>query len=179
MSVFSYASPPSINLRGGRVMWEPSMGSSDRLPNRYRGNGYANRYPSNRPMNRISMVTNNRNKALIVASSVYISVRLKASTVIYVEDSSRQRGRPIDTRLQISDSNIPTGNNIWSQAPQVYSIPKHTVSRKVTSTSTVSEMPRTSQLDNADQSACRYTAGQIAKAQVSLRKKHVVIVSQV
>jgi hypothetical protein len=53
--------------------------------------------------------------------------------------SSHQRGRPIDTRPQISVSNIPTGNNIWSQVPQGCSIPRHTdwltVSRKVTSTS--------------------------------------------
>jgi hypothetical protein len=40
--------------------------------------------------------------------------------------SSRQRERPIDKRPQISDSNIPTGNNIWSQVPQGCSIPRHT-----------------------------------------------------
>jgi hypothetical protein len=53
--------------------------------------------------------------------------------------SSRQRGRPTDTRPQISDSNIPTGSNIWSLVPQGCLIPRHTdwlVSRKVTSTST-------------------------------------------
>jgi hypothetical protein len=54
------------------------------------------------------------------------------------DSSSRQRGRPTETRPQISDSNIPTGSNIWSQAPQGCSIPRHsdwlTVSRKVTST---------------------------------------------
>jgi hypothetical protein len=33
-------------------------------------------------------------------------------------------------------TNIPTGNNIWSQVTQGCSIPRHTVSRKVTSTST-------------------------------------------
>jgi hypothetical protein len=38
---------------------------------------------------------------------------------------------------QISDSTIPTGNNIWSQVPQKCSIPRHTVSRKVTRTSTL------------------------------------------
>jgi hypothetical protein len=59
-------------------LWEPSMGSSHRLPNRYRGNAYANRYPSNSPINRISMVTNNRNNSCIVASGVYTWVRLKA-----------------------------------------------------------------------------------------------------
>jgi hypothetical protein len=51
------------------------MGSSHRLPNRYRGNAYANRYPSNSPINRIFMVTNN---SCIVASGVYTWVRLKA-----------------------------------------------------------------------------------------------------
>jgi hypothetical protein len=56
------------------------------------------------------------------------------------DPSSRQRGRPIDTRLHISDSNIPTGNNILSQVPQGCPIPRHTnwltFSHKVTSTST-------------------------------------------
>jgi hypothetical protein len=46
---------------------------------------------------------------------------------------------PTDTKPQMLDSNIPTGNNIWSQVPQGYSIPRHinwlTVIRKVTSTS--------------------------------------------
>jgi hypothetical protein len=42
------------------------------------GKAYANRYPSNSPINRISMVTNDRNNARIVASGVYIWVRLKA-----------------------------------------------------------------------------------------------------
>jgi hypothetical protein len=53
------------------------MGSSLRLPNRYRGNAYANRYSSNSLINRISMVTNNRNSSCIVASDVYTWVRLK------------------------------------------------------------------------------------------------------
>jgi hypothetical protein len=35
-------------------VWEPSMGTSHRLPNHYRGNEYRNRYPSNSPTNRIS-----------------------------------------------------------------------------------------------------------------------------
>jgi hypothetical protein len=51
------------------------MGYSHRLPNRYRGNAYANRYS---PINRISMVTNNRNKTCTVASGVFTWVRLKA-----------------------------------------------------------------------------------------------------
>jgi hypothetical protein len=59
------------------------MGSSHRLPNRYRGNAYANRYPSNSPINRFSMVTNNRNKSCIVASGVYTWVRHKISTERY------------------------------------------------------------------------------------------------
>jgi hypothetical protein len=40
--------------------------------------------------------------------------------------TSRQRGRPTETRPQSSDSNIPTGSNIWSQVPQGCSIPRHT-----------------------------------------------------
>jgi hypothetical protein len=56
------------------------------------------------------------------------------------DPSSRQRECPTETRPQISDRNIPTGSNIWSQVPQGCSIPRHidrlTVSRKVTSTST-------------------------------------------
>jgi hypothetical protein len=59
-------------------MLEPSIGYSHRLPNRYRGNAYTNRYPSNSPINKISMVTNNRNKTRTVASSVFTWVRLKA-----------------------------------------------------------------------------------------------------
>jgi hypothetical protein len=74
----------SINFRG-EMMWEPSMESSHRLPNLYRGNAYTNRYPSNSPINRISMVTNNRNNSCIVASGVYTWVRLKTSTEIYGE----------------------------------------------------------------------------------------------
>jgi uncharacterized membrane protein len=70
------------------IMWEPSMGISHKLPNHYRGNGYANRYPSNSPINRISMETNNRNSTCIVASGVYTWVRLKTTTEIYMEDSS-------------------------------------------------------------------------------------------
>jgi hypothetical protein len=58
-------------------------------------------------------------------------------TLQIADPSSRQRGRPIDTRPQISDSNTPTGNNIWSQVPQGYSIPRHsdrlTISHKVIS----------------------------------------------
>jgi hypothetical protein len=62
-------------------------------------------------------------------------------TLQIADPSSHQRGRPTDTRPQISDSNIPTGSNIWSQVPQGCSIPRHadllTVSRKVTPTSMV------------------------------------------
>jgi hypothetical protein len=49
--------------------------------------GYPNRCPSNSPMNKISMVTNNHNNTWIVASGVYAWVRLKATTEIYVEDA--------------------------------------------------------------------------------------------
>jgi hypothetical protein len=55
------------------VVWEPSMGYSHRLPNRYRGNAYANRYPSN------SQLPRDMDKlACTVASSVFTWVRLKA-----------------------------------------------------------------------------------------------------
>jgi hypothetical protein len=61
--------------------------------------------------------------------------------------SSPQRGRPIDTRPQISDSSIPTGNNIWLQVPQGCSIPRHTdwlaVSRKVVLTLTLTWLKKT------------------------------------
>jgi hypothetical protein len=59
-------------------------------------------------------------------------------TLQIADPSSRQRVRPTETRPQISDSNTPTGSNIWSQVLQGCSIPRHTdrltVSRKVTST---------------------------------------------
>jgi hypothetical protein len=48
------------------------------------------------------------------------------TTLQIANPSSRQRRRPIDTRSQISDGNIPTGGNIWSQGPQGYSISRHT-----------------------------------------------------
>jgi hypothetical protein len=34
------------------------------------------------------------------------------------DPSSHQRGRPIETRQQLSDKNLWTGCNIWSQVPQ-------------------------------------------------------------
>jgi hypothetical protein len=55
--------------------------------------------------------------------------------------SARQRGSPTETRPQISDSNVPTGSNIWSQVPE-WARNRDTltdwpiVSRKVTSAST-------------------------------------------
>jgi hypothetical protein len=82
MSVHLYASPQHQSPRG--MMWELPMGSSHRLPNRYRGNAYANRYPSNSPINRISMVTNNRNNAWIIASGVYAWVRHMTWTEINI-----------------------------------------------------------------------------------------------
>jgi hypothetical protein len=57
------------------------MGYSHRLPNRYRGNAYANRYPSNSTINRISMVTNNRNSTCFVADPCENSARNKTCTV--------------------------------------------------------------------------------------------------
>jgi hypothetical protein len=47
-------------------------------------------------------------------------------TLQTADQPSRQRGRPTETRPQISDSNIPTGSNIWSQVPRGCSIPRHT-----------------------------------------------------
>jgi hypothetical protein len=62
------------------------------------------------------------------------------NTLQIADPSSHQRGCPTDTIPQISDSNILTENNIWSQVPHGYLIPRHTdqltVSHKVTSTST-------------------------------------------
>jgi hypothetical protein len=61
------------------------MGTSHRLPNRYRANGYANRYPSNSPINRNSMVTNNRNSTGNVPSRSILGPP-QYTTEIYVED---------------------------------------------------------------------------------------------
>jgi hypothetical protein len=47
-------------------------------------------------------------------------------TLQIADPSSRQRGRPTETGPQISDSNFPTGSNIWSQVPQGCSISRHT-----------------------------------------------------
>jgi hypothetical protein len=56
------------------------------------------------------------------------------------DPSSHQKGCPTERRLQLSDSNVPAGSNIWSQVPEWA---RHqdilTVSRKVTSTSTSSD----------------------------------------
>jgi hypothetical protein len=57
-------------------------------------------------------------------------------TMQIADPSARPRGRPTETRPQISD-NTPIGSNIWSQVPQGCSTPRHTdwltVSHKVTS----------------------------------------------
>jgi hypothetical protein len=52
------------------------------------------------------------------------------------DPSSRQKGRPTETRQQVSYSNVPTGSNIWSQVPE-WDRPQDSlaVSRKVTWTS--------------------------------------------
>jgi hypothetical protein len=47
-------------------------------------------------------------------------------TLQIADPSSRQRGRPTEGRPQFSDSNIPTGSNIWPQVPQGCSISRHT-----------------------------------------------------
>jgi hypothetical protein len=55
------------------------------------------------------------------------------------DPTSRQRGRPTETRQQISDNNGQTESNIWSQVPEwarhLDILTKLTVSRNVTSTS--------------------------------------------
>jgi hypothetical protein len=72
------------------------------------------------------------------------------------DPSSRHRGSPIDTRPQISDSNIPTGL---------------TVSRKVTSRNSV-EYSTDADITTATKNTTR-------NIQVSLQDEHVLIVSQV
>jgi hypothetical protein len=61
---------------------------------------------------------------LVTHFNVYTGCGRKNSPI--ADPYSRQRGRPIDTRPQISVSNIPTGNNIRLQVPQGCSIPRHT-----------------------------------------------------
>jgi hypothetical protein len=55
----------------------------------------------------------------VVDSKVWFRVLIDSDylviTLQIADPSSRQRGLPIDARPQISDSNIPTRNNIWSQ----------------------------------------------------------------
>jgi hypothetical protein len=41
-----------------------------------------------------------------------------AGIVHTADPSCRQRGRPAETRLRVSDSNLPTGSNIWSEVPE-------------------------------------------------------------
>jgi hypothetical protein len=41
-----------------------------------------------------------------------------ATTMQIADPSSHQRGHPTETRPEISDSNLPTGSNIWSQVPE-------------------------------------------------------------
>jgi hypothetical protein len=81
---------------------------------------------------------------------------------------TRQGGRPIDTRPQISDSNIPTGSNIWSQIPKGYSIRRHT--DWLTDCRSPSNFDFDSQQDDSDQFRPS-TAGKSFKARVSLKKK--------
>jgi hypothetical protein len=51
--ILLYFSVTSTDMLAGP---DDIVGTSHRFPNRYRGNGYANWYPSNSPINRISMV---------------------------------------------------------------------------------------------------------------------------
>jgi hypothetical protein len=46
------------------------------------------------------------------------SERLGPLSDCTVDPSSRQRGRPTETRPQLPDSNIPTGSNIWSKVTE-------------------------------------------------------------
>jgi hypothetical protein len=115
----------TVLIYQAEALWEPSMGSSHRLPNRYRGNGYPNRYQSNNLINRITVVTNNHNNTRIVASGVYTWVRLKVSTEVYEEyacqpDDADQLARTVPAvqfgtslnstshRASSSESNTPT-----------------------------------------------------------------------
>jgi hypothetical protein len=50
-----------IDYNSTQILSRTVCGSLPWLPNRYRGNGYENRYLSNSPINRNTMVTNNRN----------------------------------------------------------------------------------------------------------------------
>jgi hypothetical protein len=61
-----------------------------------------------------------RQQSMVTGSERWVS------TLQISDPSSRQRGRPTETRPQISDSNIPTGSNIRSQVPQGCSLPRHT-----------------------------------------------------
>jgi hypothetical protein len=65
------------------------------------------------------------------------------------DPTSRQRGRPTETRQQLWENNLRTESNIWSQVPRVDSISWHTdwltdrptVNSNVISTSNVSIEP--------------------------------------
>jgi hypothetical protein len=92
-----------------------------RLPNRYRGNADANRYPSNSPISRISTVANSRNNSCIVASGVYTWVRLKAvnETTKFSQSVSQS----------VTKMTRPVSKLTWSSAVRV----ARSVSCKVTS----------------------------------------------
>jgi hypothetical protein len=54
------------------------------------------------------------------------------------DPTSRQRGRPTETRLQLLNNNLRTESNIWSQVPEwARNLDILTVRRNVTSTSTL------------------------------------------
>jgi hypothetical protein len=93
LSLFSFLIPTqhllnvSIQIANTEV-WEPSMGTSHRLPNQYWGNGYPKWYQSNNSINRITVVTNNHNNIGNVYERFLYWVRLRTSTELYLGDAS-------------------------------------------------------------------------------------------
>jgi hypothetical protein len=71
-----------------RYFLNRGLSMTHRLPNRYRGNAYTNRYSSNSLINMISTVTNNRNNTWIVVSGDCTWVRLTTSTDVRWKDAS-------------------------------------------------------------------------------------------
>jgi hypothetical protein len=81
------------SIHGCIHLWEPSMGTSHRLRNCY---GCPNRYRSNNLINRITMVTNNRNSTGTVTSGLYIGFAPRHFRVYdYITKSRRQQAEVI------------------------------------------------------------------------------------
>jgi hypothetical protein len=69
--------------------------TTHRLPNRYRRNAYANRYTSNSPINRISMITNNRNNTRIIRGLEYLHLSA-------VSRKRRRKGNPVPGSINMT-----------------------------------------------------------------------------